>query len=116
MAGGRKRKAASVESDLLRTAIRAERKLRITYRDSKGVASQRVVWPFALVYFEQSRVLSAWCELRGDFRNFSSDRIGDAELLEPRYPKRRHTLLAEWKQLVQASGRDILPETDIMPT
>ena len=114
--GGRKLKAAAVESDLLRTAIRAERKLRIAYRDSKGAASQRVVWPFALVYFEQSRVLSAWCELRGDFRNFSSDRIVDAELLDVRYPKRRQKLLSDWAQLVQASGRNILPETDIMPT
>jgi len=114
--GGRKLKAAAVESDLLRTAIRAERKLRIAYRDSKGAASQRVVWPFALVYFEQSRVLSAWCELRGDFRNFGSDRIVDAELLDVRYPKRRQKLLSDWAQLVQASGRNILPETDIMPT
>jgi len=114
--GSRKLKATAVEPDLLRAAIRAERKLRITYADAQGAASQRVVWPFALVYFEQARVLSAWCELRGDFRNFSSDRIVDAELLEVRYPKQRQALLNDWKRLVQAHGRNILPETDIMPT
>jgi predicted DNA-binding transcriptional regulator YafY len=114
--GSRKLKATAVEPDLLRAAIRAERKLRITYADAQGAASQRIVWPFALVYFEQARVLSAWCELRGDFRNFSSDRIVDAELLEVRYPKQRQTLLHHWKRLVRAHGRNILPETDIMPT
>jgi len=61
-------------------------------------------------------VLSAWCELRGDVRNFSSDRIVDAELLDVRYPKQRQKLLSDWALLVQASGRNILPETDIMPT
>jgi predicted DNA-binding transcriptional regulator YafY len=113
--GGRMPRATTVEPDLLRAAIRAERKLRITYRDAKGDASQRVVWPIALVYFEQSRVLSAWCELRGDFRNFSGERIAGAELLETRYPKRRQALLRDWEQTVRAKGRDILPESDILP-
>jgi len=112
----RRRPAAAVEPDLLRAAIRAERKLRITYRDPEGAVSQRVVWPFALVYFEQARVLSAWCELRNDFRNFSGDRIVAADLLEGRYPRRRHALLADWRKRVRGGDRNILPEVDIMPS
>ena len=107
---------APVEPDLLRASIRAEHKLRIRYRDPEGTVSQRVVWPFALVYFERARVLSAWCELREDFRNFRSDRIECAEVLDARYPKRRQALMTAWQQLVRASGRSILPETDIAPT
>jgi len=103
-----------VAPDLLRMAIRTEHKLRIAYKDVSGVISQRVVWPFALVYFDQSRILMCWCELRDDFRNFRSDRITEAELLEVSYPKHRQTLLREWRQIEgeRANGRRILPETD----
>ena len=99
---------------LLRVAIRTERKLQIAYRVVSGAISRRVVWPFALVYFDQSRVLMCWCELRSDFRNFRSDRITEAELLETRYPKHRQALLKEWRQIdrERANGRRILPETD----
>jgi predicted DNA-binding transcriptional regulator YafY len=103
-----------VAPDLLRMAIRTERKLQIAYKDISGAISQRVVWPFALVYFDQSRVLMCWCELRNDFRNFRSDRITEAELLETRYPKHRQALLREWRRIERerANDRRILPETD----
>lgn len=109
---GKKTPSHPVAPDLLRVAIRTERKLRITYEDPSGAVSQRVVWPFALVYFDQSRVLMCWCELRGDFRNFRSDRITVAELLEARYPKHRQALLREWRRSKYVAGRSILPETD----
>ena len=103
----------SVPPSLLRVAIRNERKLQITYCDASGeVSSQRVVWPFALVYFDQSRVLTCWCELRDDFRNFRTDRITHAELLELHYPKRRQALLKEWRHSEQVVDRRILPEID----
>ncbi|WP_367619792.1 helix-turn-helix transcriptional regulator [Caballeronia sp. SEWSISQ10-4 2] len=47
-----KRPAHKVSQGLLRAAVRAERKLNITYADGSGINSQRVVWPFALVYFD----------------------------------------------------------------
>lgn len=107
-----KRPAHTVSSDLLRAAVRAEQKLKMTYVDGSGVHSQRVVWPFALVYFDQARVLMCWCELRADFRNFRSDRISDVERMEERYPKRRSTLLREWRKANDAASRRILPESD----
>ncbi|HVK93216.1 MAG TPA: YafY family protein [Noviherbaspirillum sp.] len=109
---GQKTSTHSITPDLLRGAIRDERKLQITYGDASGEVSQRVVWPFALVYFDQSRVLMCWCELRGDFRNFRTDRITEAELLETRYPKRRQALLKEWRRSKYVAGRSILPELD----
>ena len=45
------RYAHTVSPDLLRAAVREEQKLNITYVDASGIHSQRVVWPFALVYF-----------------------------------------------------------------
>jgi predicted DNA-binding transcriptional regulator YafY len=106
------RPAHAVSPDLLRAAVREERKLNITYTDASGIRSQRVVWPFALVYFDQARVLMCWCELRADFRNFRSDRISNVEQLEERYPKRRPALLREWRKLNQVASRTILPESD----
>ncbi|KHK55924.1 DNA-binding protein [Ralstonia sp. A12] len=107
-----KRPTHIVSPDLLRAAVRAEQKLDMTYVDGNGIQSRRVVWPFALVYFDQARVLMCWCELRADFRNFRSDRILSVEQLEERYPKRRSTLLREWRKLNQVDGRTILPESD----
>jgi len=113
---GMKRPHATTPPDQLREAIRAERRLRLAYRDPSGATTRRVVWPFALVYFEQSRVLSAWCELREDFRNFRADRIVEAETLAERYPRRRQALLREWRQRAQDRPFPILPGTDSMPT
>lgn len=107
-----KRPAHKVSPDLLRAAVRAEHKLNITYVDAGGVHSQRVVWPFALVYFDQARVLMCWCELRAAFRNFRSDRISNVDQLEQRYPKRRSALLREWRALNGVASRTILPEID----
>jgi len=107
-----KRPAHKVSPDLVRAAVREEQKLNITYLDASGIHSQRVVWPFALVYFDQARVLMCWCELRADFRNFRSDRISNVEQLEERYPKRRATLLREWRRLNHFASRTILPESD----
>lgn len=87
-----------VDLKVLRTAIRAERKLRINYRDVQGRASARTVWPLALGFFESTRVIVAWCELREDFRHFRTDRIEAASVLEQRYPRRRHGLMDEWRK------------------
>lgn len=86
-----------VDSALLREAIRGERKLRIGYRDGDGRVSERVVWPFALGFFDRLRMLAAWCELRGDFRHFRTDRIETAEMLDTRTPRRRRALLHAWR-------------------
>jgi predicted DNA-binding transcriptional regulator YafY len=80
-----------------REAIRRQRKLRIRYCDEQGNASERVVWPFALAFFENRRVLAAWCELRAAVRHFRIDRIQDAAETAERYPRPRQSLLREWR-------------------
>ena len=81
----------------LREAIRREHKVKITYADEKGAASERVVWPIALAFFEGKQMLAAWCELRVAFRHFRPDRIGAIAVLGERYPKRRAVLVEEWR-------------------
>lgn len=83
----------------VRQAIRSERKLSLTYRDRDGAPSQRTIWPFALGFFDRVRVVVAWCELRQSFRHFRADRIVAVVPLDARYPRRRHALLKEWREL-----------------
>ncbi len=80
-----------------REAIRHEHKLHLAYRDEQGAPSQRVVWPFALAFFEGRRVLAGWCELRAAFRHFRIDRIAEAAVTGERYPAQRRELLARWR-------------------
>lgn len=81
-----------------REAIRHEHKLRIAYRDEQGNATERTVWPFALAFFEGTRLLAAWCELRGAIRHFRIDRIAALDGSGERYPTRRRDLLIRWRQ------------------
>ena len=83
---------------LTRACIRAGRKIALSYRDEQGRRSERVIWPFALGYMETIRLLVGWCELRGDFRTFRTDRVEAARFLEDRYPERPAMLRAKWRR------------------
>ena len=90
--------AGDAELPKIRQAIRRERKLAIAYADKAGAATQRIVWPFALAFFEKVRVVVTWCELRQDYRHFRTDRIATLTVSENRYPRRRQALLKEWRE------------------
>ncbi len=97
----------SAHDDAIRQAIRSERKLVLDYRDAKGKTSQRIVWPFALGYFDRVQVVVAWCELRQDLRHFRTDRIAALSDTGLRYPRRRQALLKEWRaKEVDAADRN----------
>ena len=89
--------AAGIDLGELRAAVRGERKLLVTYVNGSGQPTKRVIWPIALAFFDRARIVVAWCETRRDFRHFRSDRIVAAAPTGERYPRRRRTLLAEWR-------------------
>jgi len=89
----------SIDLSQIRRAIRAEHKITIQYRDLKENISARTVWPVALGYFDRARMLAAWCELRQEFRHFRTDRIAALTIQSERYPRRRHVLLKEWREI-----------------
>lgn len=60
---------------MLRQAIRDEQKLMLTYRSDNGETTERQVRPLVVIYHLNCTMLAAWCELRGDFRHFRTDRI-----------------------------------------
>ncbi|MCZ8147105.1 MAG: YafY family protein [Roseomonas sp.] len=94
---GPKRAGQAQHLDMIRQALRDERKLCLRYADKTGRATERRVWPVALGFFAEAEVLAAWCELRQAFRHFRLDRIAEARALDERLPRRRRLLLAEWR-------------------
>lgn len=83
---------------LLRDAIRRQRKVAISYEDAHGALSDRTIWPIAIVYFDDVRVLAAWCERRSAFRHFRVDRLHLRTILEERYPGRRQSIVLQWRR------------------
>lgn len=82
----------------VRRQARDGRKIHLTYRDEQGRDTRRTVWPVTVGYLDTVRHLIAWCELRGDFRNFRTDRVIAAAFLDERYPERPAALRARWRK------------------
>jgi predicted DNA-binding transcriptional regulator YafY len=59
----------------MRAALDAHHKVWLSYRDEKEAESERVVRPLGLFFWGTKWTLTAWCELRTDFRAFRLDRI-----------------------------------------
>lgn len=91
---------------LIRKAIRTESKLSMSYIDSGDEETRRMVWPFALGWFDHALILAAWCELRQDYRHFRTDRIRSFSVTADQYPRSRRALLQEWQ------GRRGIPLAD----
>lgn len=91
----------AVPLSVLRSATRMQRKLAIEYVDGEGRHTHRVLWPVQLGFMDNARVLTAWCEMRGAFRFFRTDRILSADTRD-RYPRRRSDLVREFQAQIQA--------------
>ncbi len=95
---GKSHQSETIDLAQIRKAIRQGVKITLDYQDQDGQSTTRIVWPFALGFFEQTRILAAWCELRQGYRHFRTDRITQLEVMATPYPKPRQTLLREWQQ------------------
>jgi predicted DNA-binding transcriptional regulator YafY len=95
----------------LRDAIRRQRKVLISYEDAQGALSERTIWPIAIVYFDDVRVLAAWCEHRSAFRHFRVDRLRLRTISDERYPGRRQSIVTRWRQQ-DRDWRSILTASD----
>lgn len=69
----------------IRRAITQRRKLAIEYRSLLEKRSERIVRPLGLTNFGAVWLLTAWCEVRSDFRDFRVDRIEGFECLRERF-------------------------------
>jgi predicted DNA-binding transcriptional regulator YafY len=87
---------ANAQMDRLRVAIDEHRWVELNYRDGEGRDSVRRVRPLGLFFWGYAWSLGAWCELRGDFRNFRLDRINDCAPVVERYPDEAGRRLADY--------------------
>ena len=105
-ASARPKTLDTIDMARVRNSIRAQHKVVVNYRDEKDRETRRTIWPIAVSYWESVRVIVAWCELRGAFRHFRTDRVGSAQFLEARYPTPRARLRSAWmKELRDARQR-----------
>lgn len=102
--------AEAFDAAAVRRAIRESRKLDIAYQDEAGAETRRRVWPVALAYADSFRLLAAWCELRGGFRHFRTDRIRALSLLEDRTGTPALTLRRAWKRTLASASRPRPPD------
>ncbi|WCL53665.1 helix-turn-helix transcriptional regulator [Gimibacter soli] len=104
------RLAGPIDLTLIRGAIRGQEKVTIAYINEKGERSERTIWPIALVFFGNSAVLGAWCEMRRSFRNFRPDRMVSQSLVGARYPGRRDDLVRRWFEEASRERRAACPD------
>ena len=88
-----------------RRGIDQRRKLRLTYEDGAGVRTERTVRPLCLAFWGTAWTATAWCELRGDFRNFRPDRMRESTLLEDRFEDEPGRDLPAFLRLMEEARR-----------
>lgn len=87
-----------VSKALLRQAVRESRKLQLTYLSPESGESCRTLRPLALIYHIDCTMLAAWCELRGGFRHFRTDRMLAADVLEDGFTPEAGALRKLWME------------------
>jgi predicted DNA-binding transcriptional regulator YafY len=86
----------------LREATESRHKLRLDYLDLNDSRSERTVRPLACLFWGPVWTLSAWCELRGDFRSFRVDRIQALTVLDERFRDEPGKTLADLNRVTEA--------------
>jgi len=81
---------------LLRAAVKAHERLSITYLDEVGRKTHRDIRPLQLAFWGQVWTLAAFCEARGDFRNFRLDRILAISPTNETFPQEAGRTLADF--------------------
>lgn len=93
-------------TQLIRQAIQDQSILNIEYIDGKKEPSERRIYPLALAYFNEVRLLLGWCEKRHAFRSFRIDRIQQLHNTLQNYQPNRAFLLQQWFNESGISNQD----------
>lgn len=101
--------ATRAQLQTVREAVQARQKLSIRYLDADQAASIRTVRPLGCFYWGKVWTLSAWCELRDDFRGFRIDRIEALDVLPERFRPEAGKTLADLLRKVRAEKAHALP-------
>ena len=93
----------TIDIEALRNATRNEQVIDIDYSDVEENRTQRAIQPLAIVFFDRSLVVLAWCELRAAYRSFRIDRILEMTLTERSFRPRRVPMLREYLDRLEHS-------------
>jgi len=102
---------AELVSDTLlevRAALAERRKLRLDYESREAARSDRVVRPLGAFFWGRLWTLTAWCELRSDFRSFRLDRIHSLETLEDRFEEEPGRTLRDYLRQLGSHAEELL--------
>ncbi len=86
----------------IRGALSARRKVWISYHALTGDRSERTVRPLALSAFGALWLMTAWCEKRGEFRDFRLDRVEEWKVSAERYELQPHQTYDVYLERLQA--------------
>ena len=95
----------------LRGAIRAHRKLDISYVDKDGSATTRRIRPLQMEYWGRVWTLTSWCELRDDFRVFRVDRIETLDVTFETFEDEPGKTLADYLANLEVRAHSKEPES-----
>lgn len=90
-----------VHLQTLREAVHSRHVVQIDYADVQGRASVRRLRPLGCFYWGKVWTLSAWCELRNDFRGFRIDRIVAITVLDEQFRQEPGKTLADLLRKVE---------------
>jgi predicted DNA-binding transcriptional regulator YafY len=80
---------AQADLSLLQQTIAGQRLLRFSYQGAgRSQPTERIVEPHALIHYLERWHLIAWCRVSGDFRDFRTDRMHDAQALRESFAPR----------------------------
>jgi predicted DNA-binding transcriptional regulator YafY len=89
----------------LRRAIDTRHRVCFAYQRQDGERSERTVRPLCLAFFAPRWMLSAWCELRNEFRNFRLDRIADLQVCDSSFVEEPGKSLEDFIRQAEAENR-----------
>jgi predicted DNA-binding transcriptional regulator YafY len=99
-------RSASKNLQELRRGVNEHRRVRISYQDGTGRATQRVIRPLGLYFWGRSWTVAAWCELREGYRSFRSDRITQLRVMKDKFElKSPYTLEDLIRAMAESEGR-----------
>lgn len=93
---------AQAHLQALREAVHSCHVVQVEYADVEGRTSLRRLRPLGCFYWGKVWTLSAWCELRGDFRGFRVDRIAHLTVLQEQFRHEPGKTLADLVRRAEA--------------
>ncbi len=85
----------------LRKAIRTRRFVAFSYVAEDENRSERRIRPICLSFFGPVWLVTGWCELRQNFRNFRLDRMDNLEITEDVFPEEKGKCLRDFMKCLK---------------